>query len=339
MNVKPKVLVTGATGFAGSHLADLLIRRGYPVRVLTRTTSDLRWVPSEAERVIGDVREPESLKYALQDINWVFHFGGLISARNREEFFVVNAAGTRNLFQAFLRHGDDPKLFLLCSSLAAVGPGAEGVMLKESGTPRPVTAYGASKRAGEEALLDVGDNKSDNKWEHQGGPVRKIIVRPPAVYGPRDPSILKFFRWVERGWIPLPAPQNARFSVIHVDDLALGTVLLAEQGLSGTYHLSDGESHSWLDLGERVASQLHVRARHLPIPFWISATAALGGELWGRLRHHPPLISRDKVRELRGISWVCSIEKARSEAGYQPSRMISEGLKTTIAWYRDSGWL
>jgi nucleoside-diphosphate-sugar epimerase len=281
-------------------------------------------------------------------VDWVFHFGGLISARNRDEFFAVNAAGTKNLYRAFLEAGAEPpapdgagaqerhsRLFMLCSSLAAVGPGGDGEMLDETATPRPVTAYGASKRAGEIALHNGGGHQSEN-WDL---PVRRIIVRPPAVYGPRDAGILKMFRWIRRGWIPLPAPQNARFGVIHVDDLASGTVLLAEKELSGIYHLSDGESYSWRDLGGKIASLLGVKARPLPIPRWISTAAALGSEIWGRLRRRPPLVSRDKLRELRGTSWVCSIQKARRDAGYRPRMTIGEGLKTTVEWYRDSGWL
>ncbi|MBD3336189.1 MAG: NAD-dependent epimerase/dehydratase family protein [Candidatus Eisenbacteria bacterium] len=334
--MKPAVLVTGATGFAGSHAADHLIAHGYPVRVLVRETSDVSWVHPEAERFVGDVRDPDSLVAMVRGVQWVFHFGGLIRARNRQEFMRANADGTRHLYEAFVRHSEDPRLFLFCSSLAAVGPGRGGKLLVEDDPPHPVTHYGASKLAAEEFLLA----RERVEAVTSGARTRIVIVRPPAVYGPRDPSNLMLIRAISRGWIPLPAPRGARVAAIHAEDLARGCRQLAERSAAeGVFHLSDGEVYSWQELGKIIAAILEVRARRLPIPGWAGYLAALTAEMWGRLWNRPPLFSRDKIKELRQRLYACSIAKAQATADFNPRWKIAAGLRQTLDWYRASGWL
>jgi nucleoside-diphosphate-sugar epimerase len=330
MSAKPLTLVTGATGFAASHLADLLIERGYPVRALVRRTSNLRWIRSEAEKVLGDVRDRTSLRDAVRGVQWVFHFGGLIRARNSEEFCAVNTRGTRNLYDAFVEEGADPELFTFCSTLAAVGPSNDGEPRTETDPPHPISPYGSSKRAAEDYLTGQGSDRS--------GP-RVVIVRPPAIYGPRDESILKFARAVKRGWVPLPAPPNASFAIIHAEDLATGSLLLGEKGLSGIFHLCDGRSHTWEDVARAIARELQVSARFLRIPSWISGLYAWCSELYGSLSGKPPLLSRGKLKEFRQKSWLSSLEKARREVGFEPRWDLQEGLQETLKWYRTSGWM
>jgi nucleoside-diphosphate-sugar epimerase len=329
MGAKPRVLVTGATGFAASHLADRLLDHGYPVRVLVRKTSNLRWIRSDAEKTLGDVTDRTSLREAVRGIQWVFHFGGLIRARNSEEFCAVNTKGTKNLFDALVEDGEDPELFFFCSTLAAVGPSTNGKPREESDPPQPITSYGASKRAAEDYLLG---QKSGGT-----GP-RVIIIRPPAIYGPRDESVLKFARAIRRGWIPLPGPPGATFSIIHADDLASGSMLLGEKDFSGIFHLCDGMSHTWEDLGKIVAQELDVKARFLRIPPWASHALAWSAEVYGSLSGRVPLLSREKVREFRQRSWLSSLEKAR-KAGFEPKWHIKEGLQETLKWYRAAGWI
>ena len=328
MNAKPLVLVTGATGFAGSHAADLLIDRGYPVRVLVRRTSRLRWVRPEAEQVVADVRDRESLRSAVRGARWVFHFGGLIRARNRDEFFEANAGGTRNLYDVFREDGH-PELFLFCSTLAAVGPGGPGQSLKETDPAHPVTDYGASKRAAEQALLE--------ETVREGAP-RVLILRPPAVYGPRDESIVTFVRVLKTGWVPLPAPPEARVAVIHAEDLAAGALHLAERGGDGIFHLSDGEGYAWRDLARILAEAMGLRPRYIRIPLWVSRAAALLTEAAGRWSGRPALLTRGKLTELIQMSWVPDIGKAEG-AGYRPMWDAQGGLRMTLDWYRESGWI
>jgi len=321
--------VTGATGFAGSHLADLLIARGYPVRVMVRETSDLRWIHPDAEKVVADVRDRSSVGDAVRDVSWVFHFGALIAARSREEFFAVNARGTKALYEVFVEQGSSPELFLFCSSQAAIGPSLNGTPSTEDDAPKPISSYGASKKAAEDFLKTRAGAGS--------GP-RIIIIRPPAVYGPRDAAILKFAKTVSKGWIPLPAPPRAKFGMIHVRDLAEGSLLLAENGHEGIFHLNDGEAHTWEDLGRFVADELHVKARFLRIPPWVSWCAGLGMELMGKLSGRAPLLTREKVRDLRQ-TWLGSIEKASAVAGFEPKRPVRDGLRETMAWYRENQWV
>jgi nucleoside-diphosphate-sugar epimerase len=327
---KPKVLVTGATGFVGSHLVEELLARGYSVRVLIRRTSNLRWVPEQTERVLGDVRDPESLRLACRGVQWVFHFGALVKAARAQEFFEANSRGTENLFNAFLDAGVSPGMFFFCSSLSAVGPGEEGRPLQEDDKPRPVSTYGRSKLAAERFLLSHAHGSEDP---------RILILRPPAVYGPRDESVRRLARFIRRGWMPLPVPKGARVSVVYVKDVVQGTLLLAEKGCQGVFHVSDGWAYTWEDLGGTLARIMQRRVRPLRIPLWLSLGAATVSELLGRLRGGPPLLSREKVREIHQHSWVCSVEKIRREAGYVPQWNAERGFRETLAWYSASGWL
>src|SRR3990172_2848019 len=170
-----KALVTGATGFIGSHLTEELIRRGYSVTCLVRKASSPRWLDGiEATMVCGDCEDEGSLNGLSADFDYIFHLAGLTKAKRDDDFFRANSGGTENLLRVLSRKARRLKRFLYLSSLAAVGPSEDGAPLSERAAPHPVSSYGRSKREGEEINLRNRDR------------IPVTILRPPAVYGPRD---------------------------------------------------------------------------------------------------------------------------------------------------------
>ncbi|MBD3237003.1 MAG: NAD-dependent epimerase/dehydratase family protein [Candidatus Eisenbacteria bacterium] len=326
--VKPLVLVTGATGFAGSHMADLLIESGYPVRALVRTTSDLRWVPLQAEQVTADLRDVASLRRLVDGVRWVFHFAGATRALRPAHFFRVNTTGTLELWQALREHADEVELFLFVSSLAASGPApfAEAPR-KESDEARPISPYGESKLAAEQGLREQADPR-----------IRQLVVRPPTVYGPRDDMVLAFFRWARRGIAPLPAPRGSRLSLIHARDLASACLTLAEGGSQGTFHVDDGHIHSWEQIADLAERALGRRLRRWRLPSGLAHLAGEIGEWLGRLSGRVPPVNRDKVRDILQPYWICDGSRARA-AGFRAEIPAEEGIPRTVHWYRDEGWL
>jgi len=320
-------LVTGATGFAGSHVMDALLAAGWRVRVPVRPSSSRRWVPAGAvECVPAELRDPASLRALVAGAAWVLHFGGLTRTPRRTEFFDVNTEGTRRIAQAAREAGTE--LFLFCSSLAASGPAPSADRpRRESDPPAPITPYGESKLAAEKALLE----------DAAGGP-RLLIVRPPAIYGPRDRAVLEFFRWARRGILPLPPARDARASLVHARDLAEACVFLADHGASGLFHVSDGGIHSWDEVGEIAGRVLGRRLHRVRVPAVAARCAGWLGECRGRLTGQLPVINADKVRDLLQPYWICDTAHL-SQAGYASRVGLASGIAETVEWYRKEGWL
>ena len=331
-----RVLLTGASGFVGSHVADALVREGYRVRALLRRSSKTKWIRGlPLEVAYGDVTDKASLAGACVGVQSVVHFGALTSARSEAEFRAVNDTGTRNLAESLAERGEPDGFFIYCSSLAAGGPAIatqsrpEPVRTEED-PDTPITPYGRTKLDGERAAREVAAGS---------GRFRMVALRPPAVYGPRDTDILMLVRLIKNGVLPLPAPPEARLSLVHVADLVQATVEVARKQVEGTYYVCDGEPHTWIEVGQLAAQIMHVSARPLRIPAWTSVSVAVLAEFAGKALGKPPLLHRGRIRDMRQPHWVCSAERARREWGFVPRVSLEDGLHDTLTWYREQRWL
>ncbi len=320
-----KALVTGATGFIGSHLVEELIRRGYEVTCLVRKTSNLRWIEGlDIKLVQGDCEDSDSLMRFPPDFDYVFHLAGLTKARKEEDFFCANVRGTENLLKAVSAKMSGLKRFIYLSSLAAVGPSRNGHLLTEASEPRPVSSYGESKLKGEDVTLRYRDS------------VPVTIIRPAAVYGPRDRDFYLVFRILKKGLYPYWG--KCYYSLLYVDDLVRGLVMVAEakEAEGNIYFLSDGRGYSNEDVVREIANALNTKVARMRIPRAMMDVVVWVSERFGG---GTSIINRDKLRELKHSHWVCDSSKAERDFGFIPRVTIKEGIKWTADWYRIHQWL
>lgn len=319
-----KALVTGAAGFVGSHLAETLVKRGYEVTCLVRGTSDLRWLESlDVRLLVRDLADIESRSQELRDFNYVFHIAGATKARSENDFLFANAECTKRLLKALSRERGRLDRFLYLSSLAAAGPSGNGGPLTEDSPPAPVSAYGRSKLEGEKSVLAMREQM----------PV--TILRPSAVFGPRDKDFLVMFRLINRGVFPYWG--LCRYSLLFIDDLVEGIVRAAESGrsLGETYFIDDGHIYENREIAGEISSALERRAYRLRLPASLLPLIASIGEKIDK----KGIINADRMRDFRFSSWTCDSGKAREHLGFVARTSLQEGIKWTADWYRIHQWL
>jgi dihydroflavonol-4-reductase len=317
------ILVTGASGFIGSHLVDRLSARGESMRCLLRRKND-RELPPQAEPVFGDLVSGAGLEDALKGVDTVIHLAGVTKALVAGDYYAGNARATENLGRAIAGRGIR---LIHVSSLAAVGPNADGTPMLEDAEPHPLTHYGKSKLEGERIVRTLVPNA--------------VIVRPPVVYGPRDRDVFRILKPLTQG-IALQIGAGERwFSAIFVKDLVEGLIAAARAtSVCGrTYFLANATPVSWSDMRAAAARIIGRDARVLRVPSPIAYGAGYGAEMWARLTGVPGIISREKVTEARCPYWTCDTRRAAEELGFEAQTSLDAGLAQTLAWYREAGWL
>jgi len=325
-----RALVTGATGFIGSHLVEALLKRGDQVRCLVRKTSDLIWLKNlPIELVHGDCNNKASLGEAVKGVDQVFHLAGVTKAIEEKTYFEVNALGTENLIHACLENNPRPQKFIYLSSQAAAGPCQNGGKKRESDRCEPVSAYGHSKRMGEEFALT---------HSHE---ISLLILRPSAVYGPRDRDIYAFFKLLSKRIKPCLYSQDQHISLCYVQDIIQAVLLAAEaQESSGEiFFLSDGHAYRLGEIGDIFAQAMGVTPVCIRVPEWMVFGIASFSEYLSKFSGKPPLLNKGKVEEMMQKNWVCDITKAKTLLGFEPQFKLSQGAKLTYEWYRKENWL
>lgn len=321
-----RILITGATGFVGSHLVEAVARNGLRARALVRETSAVGPLKQYGvERVIGDITDPASLRRAVADVDTVLHLAASTRALRPADFHRVNAEGTRRLVTAMAEAGGRRRLVYL-SSLAAVGPRGDRPVRADD-EARPITAYGRSKREGERVSLEAEE-------------VSTAVLRAPAVYGPGDRDLLTFFRLADRGLLPVMGSVERRLQFVHARDLA--TAILAAAGspeATGVFHIAEPRSYAWDEVLGLMAAATGREGRRVRIPVTGLKAAALATELVARATRRPGIFDRDKAREILAPGWLCETEGARRAFGFEAAIPLEAGLRETAAWYRANGWL
>lgn len=326
------VLLTGGTGFLGSHVAEQLSRAGRRVRALVRKTSDTSFLETleDVELVEGAVDDRDSMLRAAKGATAIVHAAGLVKARGAEEFFRVNTEGTVNALDAARATKSTLERFVLVSSLTAAGPSdREGRPVAHDAPPRPVTHYGKSKLAAERATLAAKDEL----------PV--TILRPPAIYGPRDREILAFFKALKVGVAPYMGSSKNKLSMIYGADCAAACIAAIDADVpsGSTFFVDDGVIYTFEDLIEHAERALGKRAwLRFPLPRPVVQTAALASELYGKAANRAVMLTRDKCNELFD-QWVCDGTPARDALGWKPETCFDQGAKITVDWYQQAGWL
>jgi len=326
-----KVLVTGGSGFLGSHVAEQLSAAGHTVRALVRKSSNRAFLSTlrNIEFAEGSVENRASVDDAMKGVDAVVHSAGVVKALNEAAFFECNTQGTVNLLEAAITHAPNLKRFVHVSSLEACGPSLDKKPVPVD-QQRPVTTYGRSKLAAERAVID---RKSQ---------LPVVVMRPAAIYGPRDVEIFEAFRAVHRRQYPVIGDGDMLGCYIYGPDCARACIAAIEAPVeSGSvYFIDDGEPLTMARamgqlLPEALGTSPLVR---FGIPFSLLSLASVGVEAYGRARQKAVMLTREKVAMLRH-HWVCSSEQTRQELEWAPTVSFREGLSQTAKWYRDNGWL
>lgn len=322
-----KVLVTGANGFLGSHVAERLAARGVELRLLLRRSSNIDFLQGVPyERVEGDVRDPASLARAVEGVDAVAHLAVLTLAVNEARFQEVNALGTANLVHAARKAG--VRRFVYVSSLAAQGPNPDRATLMPE-PPRPVSAYGRSKLAGEHPVLLAQHDMS------------VAILRPSAVYGQRDRALLPLYRMGKLGIVPVYGRGSNLVSWLHAYDGADAVIAatLADGPTGAIYTVSDGAFYTWRELVQAFGRAWGKTPRILPGPPPLFHLAGNAGGLVQSLVRRPLSLQPDQIRHMRAPYWICDNTAITRDLGWAPSISLDAGFEQTLRWYREQGWL
>ncbi len=327
-----KALVTGATGFIGSHTADMLLEKGFDVHCTIRKTSNLRWLKDKPFKLHeASFSEIESLKKAAEGADYIFHVAGATFARNFEDFLRSNRDGTKNLLEAAKQTAPDLKRFLFISSQTVAGPSQSLEKPKvETDACFPITSYGKSKKAAEDEVLKYKDIM----------PV--TIVRPPAVIGPRDTAIFPLFKAVKGGLATLIGIKPKYLSLIHSHDVARGAIeaALSDNTKGKIYFLSSEKFYTWDEIMDMIKNSVgRKKVFKLKIPHFIVLSAGGMTEFLGKLSTKPPIFNYEKAQDFIQQYWTCSVEAAKNDFGYRQMMPMEQAIEDTVKWYIDNKWM
>ncbi len=327
-----RILITGASGFIGSTLADHALARGWEVTAAVRPTSDRSYLTDPRIRFINLHFDNEpALRHELEHagrFDYVAHIAGTTKALSPAEYFRINTEYTKRFVDILREDSLRPERFLFLSSLAALGHanGAERVHPQQP--PAPVTSYGASKLAAEKYL----ESLPDFPW---------TVIQPTAVFGPRDRDILEFVSLVNKGLELYIGRTPQRGSFIYVDDLVAIMLAALESAPPRRKYIAADNSRDYTtdDLGAATRAALQKRTLRLRLPLGVVRVVATVLETIGKWRGQMPPLNREKLNELGGANWWCDTTQTYGELQLTPQYDLYTGMQETVRWYRDNGWL
>lgn len=339
-------LVTGANGFIGRHLVERLLAEGRRVRLYVRRPETVDELRSQgAEVVVGSLEDVESLTRAAAGVETVYHLAAMTAALSCDEMLRANRDGAEHVARACAEQPGSKPLLVQVSSIAAAGPAKRGEVRRETDRPEPVSNYGRSKLAGEQAVAQFA------------GELPITIVRPGIVFGPCNREMLPMFRSIKYARLHfVPGRQPPALSLIHVDDCVELLLRAADRGTRlpadtsdllerissgrGVYFAAAPEYPDYAEFGRMMRTALqrpHAAVILLSGPLaWFAAGAS---ERIARLRGRPDHFNCDKIREATAPSWACSVELAARDLRFEPPQPLQARLQATVDWYQQKRWL
>ena len=325
-----KILITGASGFIGSHMADHAVRQGHDTWAAMRPTSNRSNLQSPSLRhIILNLDDAEQLSTQLEAHRalhgaWdvVIHCAGATKCRHAQEFDQINYGATRHLVDTLMRLGMVPQQFILISTLGIYGPLHEEEPyppFTESDTPHPNTLYGKSKYRAEGYVKGIAA-------------LPYVIFRPTGVYGPRDKDYQLLIRSIHAHIDLSLGRQPQRVTFVYVKDLVGAVFMAIKKGVQRrSYLVTDGNTYSSSDFTRAVRAALgNPFTLHLTIPLWIGRMAACIVDIAGRLCEHTFTFNSDKYRILAQRNWQCDITPLTEELGYHPRYNLEAGIAETL---------
>lgn len=324
-----KSFVTGASGFLGSHLVDLLLQEGHEVRCLVRKSSDRRWLKNKPLQLVEGNLQPgdAGLGKGLVGVDWCFHVAGVITTTKPQEYFQINVGGTRHCLDTCLQIAPNLKRFVLVSSIAACGPSQNGSKIDEQTPAHPLTLYGQSKLEAEKLALSYRDKL----------PI--AILRPPAIYGARDKMIYPVFKLAKKGFFFVPRGEPRTISMAYVEDVARSCLWAASEpkAKGEIYFIADDDCYTWQDIADCLATIFYRSVKKIPVPKSLLWSLAFLEESRAKFLRGAPRMNRGHVAQFFR-HWGIGIDKIK-QAGFTPQFNLEAGMQTTVAGYRQLGWL
>lgn len=325
MNLQGKrILVTGASGFIGSFVVEAALAEGAEVWAAVRQSSSRQWLKDPRIRFIElRLDDPDALRRALEGtdgFDGVVHCAGVTKVAHTEDFHRINCEGTRLLAETLVQTGTLRGRFVFLSSLSVMGEAKD--------VPSPNSAYGRSKLAAERALAAVDG-------------LDCIVLRPTGVYGPREKDYFLMAKSIRQGVDFAVGYKPQVITFVYAKDVARASLLALTQGRVGAaYFLTDGgeySSRAFSDLLQREMGRRHVL--HITAPLWILRLVCAVNGWAASLRGRSTTLNMDKYRTLAQRDWRCDTSSARAELGFEPEYPLERGVKETVAWYKEAGWL
>ena len=330
-----KILITGASGFIGSFIVEEALRRDMDVWAAVRKTSSREYLQDSRINFIElDFRSKEALVAQLgaHEFDYVVHAAGVTKCLDKEDFRRINTEGTIHLVDALIDLRMPIKRFVYLSSLSVFGNIHERQPyqdITERDCPRPNTAYGKSKLEAERYLDSIG-----NDFPY-------IILRPTGVYGPRERDYFLMAQSVARHVDFAAGFKRQDITFVYVLDVVQAVFLALDRGMSGRkYFLSDGEVYRSADFSSLLKKELGVSwMLRIVAPLWVLRIITFFGEKIANVTRKPIALNNDKYNILKQRNWRCDIEPTMDELGYHPHYKLADGVRLSVKWYRENGWL
>lgn len=334
-----KILITGATGFIGSFVVEEALRLGMETWAAVRPTSSRKYLQDSRIHFIElDLASEQQLVEALSAhrFDYVVHAAGVTKCLDRQEFFRVNTDGTRHLVNALLATHQPLRRLVYLSSLSVFGAIRESrpyKAIEPTDTPFPNTAYGESKLLAEKVLSRI------LQGQRRGFPY--IILRPTGVYGPRERDYFLMAKSVKGHTDFAVGFRRQDITFVYVKDVVQAVFLALNHGESGhAYFLSDGQIYQSSTFSNLIRNELgHPWWIRITAPIWLLRIVTVFGDLLGHITGRISALNSDKYHILRQRNWRCNIQPAREELGYEPQYDLRRGVRETIRWYKEAGWL
>ena len=338
-----KILITGASGFIGSFIVEEALRQGLETWAAVRKSSSKAFLQDERIHFIElNLSSEEALKEQLQGhaFDYVVHAAGVTKCLHKEDFRRINTEGTMNLVRAIMELKMPLKRFVYISSLSIMGAIREQqpyTEIQENDTAQPNTAYGKSKLEAEEWLSRL--NKELGARNEELLPY--VILRPTGVYGPRERDYFMMFKSIKAHTDFAVGYQQQDITFVYVTDVVQAVFLALEKGKTGRrYFLSDGAVYQSSTFSNLIRKELgNPWWIRITAPIWLLRIITFCGEYFGRMTGRVTALNNDKYNIMRQRNWRCDITPAREELGYEPKVQLEEGVKRSVKWYQENGWL
>ena len=330
MEKKLIAVVTGASGFVGSHLVDLLIEKNYTVRCLIRKTSSLKWLEGkDVELHICELTDKDGLRKVFKGADYIYHVAGIVKSKKPEGYFLGNVNTTKTLLDVALEFKENIKRFLIVSSQTSSGPSRPGNPINEDSPCNPITTYGRSKLAQEELAKKYMDKL----------PI--TICKVAAIYGERDTEIFIFFQTFSRGLMTKIGLHDKQVSLIHVTDVVRGLYLAAvsEKAIGQTYFITSEKYYTWKEVGDTTSKIMNKKPLVVKVPHFVVYIISGIAQFFSLFSSKAATLNIEKAKDLTQYAWISDYKKAYNDFGFKQEISLEEGIRRTVSWYKKMKWL